>query len=251
MPDGNKVIAVIPARGGSKGIPRKNIQIVGGKPLIAWSIEASINCPLIDRTILSTDDEEIAEVGLMLGAEVPFIRPTEFAVDHATTESALKHAVDWLEENEGYRTDILVFLQPTDIFRRQRWLSECVNSLIDDKDLESCFVAYATYKNFWHVESGKYSHLSWRGYGPRQSKSVILREDTGLACATRGSVIKAGNRIGGRVKIIEEDDYIPSIEIQYPFDLWLANKVIEEWGRMPNDDHGHAALDTSNGENNG
>ena len=224
MPEGNNVIAVIPARGGSKGIPRKNIQIVGGKPLIAWSIEASINCPLIDRTILSTDDEEIAEVGLKLGAEVPFIRPTEFAVDHATTESALKHAVDWLEENEGYRTDILVFLQPTDIFRRQRWL---------------------------HDESGKYSHLSWRGYGPRQSKSVILREDTGLACATRGSVIKAGNRIGDRVKIIEEDDYIPSIDIQYPFDLWLANKVIEEWGRMPNDDHGHAALDTSNGANNG
>ena len=163
MPGENNVIAVIPARGGSKEIPRKNIQLVGGKPLIAWSIEAAIECPLIDRTILSTDDKEIASIGAKLGAEVPFIRPTEFAIDHATTESALKHAVDWLDQNEGYRTDILVFLQPTDIFRRQRWLSECVNALIEDEDLESCFVAYATYTNLWHVEAEKYAHLSWRG----------------------------------------------------------------------------------------
>lgn len=235
MPEGIHVVSVIPARGGSKGIPRKNIQPVGGKPLIAWSIEASLNCPLIDRTVLSTEDDEIAKVAKEWGAEAPFLRPAELAEDMASTEGVLTHAVEWLEREEGYRVDIMVFLQPTDIFRKQIWLTEVVKALIDDPALESCFVGYETYKNFWQIEDGKYTHLSWRAYGPRQTKSVVIREDTGLACATRGSLIKQGLRIGENVKIITTDDYIPSIDVQYPYDLWLANKVIEEWDRKPND----------------
>ena len=235
MPNESRVISVIPARGGSKGIPRKNLQPVGGKPLIAWSIEASLNCPLIDRTVLSTEDEEIAQVARELGGETPFLRPAEFASDHATTESVLQHAVEWLEQEEGYLADIVVFLQPTDIFRKQSWLAEVVQALHDDPSLESCFVGYATYKNFWQVQNEEFVHLSWRGYGPRQTKSVVIREDTGLACASRASLIKEGRRIGERVKVITTDDYIPGIDVQYPFDIWLANKVIDEWGRLPND----------------
>ena len=235
MPNDSNVISIIPARGGSKGIPRKNLQLVGGKPLIAWSIEASMNCLLIDRTILSTEDEEIAEMGRKLGAEVPFMRPPELAVDYATTEGVLQHAVEWLETEENYKVDIAVFLQPTDIFRKQEWLSEVVQALLDDPELESCFVGFATYKNFWQVLEEKFEYLSWRGYGPRQTKTLVIREDTGLACATRGSIIKAGDRIGKNVKVITTEDTIPGIDVQYPFDLWLANKVIEEWGRSPND----------------
>ncbi len=247
MPADTNVVAVIPARGGSKGIPHKNIQPVGGRPLIAWSIEAARNCPLIDRVVLSTDDEEIARVAREWGAETPFLRPAELAGDAASTESALQHAVEWLDENEGYDTDIVVFLQPTDIFRRQRWLTECVQALMDDPMLESCFVGYSTYKNFWQVLDGEYAHLSWRGYGPRQTKSVVIREDTGLACATRGALVRTGKRVGERVRIIEDEDYIPAIDVQYPFDLWLANKVIAEWGRMPNDDDGNATSDPGPG----
>ncbi len=235
MPNDSNVISIIPARGGSKGIPRKNLQLVGGKPLIAWSIEASMNCPEIDRTILTTEDEEIAEMGRKLGAEVPFMRPPELAVDYATTEGVLQHAVQWLETEENYKVDIAVFLQPTDIFRKQEWLSQVVQALLDDPELESCFVGFATYKNFWQVLEEKFEYLSWRGYGPRQTKTLVIREDTGLACATRGSIIKAGDRIGKNVKIITTEDTIPGIDVQYPFDLWLANKVIEEWGRSPND----------------
>jgi CMP-N-acetylneuraminic acid synthetase len=235
VPNDSNVISIIPARGGSKGIPRKNLQLVGGKPLIAWSIEASMNCPEIDRTILTTEDEEIAEMGRKLGAEVPFMRPPELAVDYATTEGVLQHAVQWLETEENYKVDIAVFLQPTDIFRKQEWLSQVVQALLDDPELESCFVGFATYKNFWQVLEEKFEYLSWRGYGPRQTKTLVIREDTGLACATRGSIIKAGDRIGKNVKIITTEDTIPGIDVQYPFDLWLANKVIEEWGRSPND----------------
>lgn len=235
MPEGTNTVSIIPARGGSKGIPRKNLQLVGGKPLIAWSIEASLNSSLIDRTILTTDDEEIADVARQLGAETPFLRPAELANDVASTESVLQHAVDWLESEEGYKTDIVVFLQPTDIFRKQRWLNDVVQALLDDPQLESCFVGFSTYKNFWQVEDERFTHLSWRGYGPRQTKSMVIREDTGIACASRASLIKDGQRVGERVKIITNDDFITGIDVQYPFDLWLANKVIEEWGRLPND----------------
>ena len=235
MPEGTHTISIIPARGGSKGIPRKNLQLVGGKPLIAWSIEASLNSSLVDRTILSTDDGEIAEVARTWGAETPFLRPADLGNDTASTESVLQHAVDWLEREEKYQTDIVLFLQPTDIFRKQRWLDDVVQALLDDPQLESCFVGFSTYKNFWQIQNEQFTHLSWRGYGPRQTKSVVIREDTGIACASRASLIKEGKRIGERVKIITNDDFITGIDVQYPFDLWLANKVIEEWGRKPND----------------
>ena len=235
MPNNKNVVSIIPARGGSKGLPRKNIRPVGGKPLIAWSIEASRNCPLIDRTLLSTDDEEIAAIARQWRAEVPFIRPTELAVDYASTEGVLKHAVHWLEQEDGYPVDIVVFLQPTDIFRKQAWLSQVVQTLLDDPELDSCFIGNATYKNFWQVQDECFTPLSHRGYGPRQTKSVVIREDTGLACATRVECIRQGNRIGNKVRIITNEDFYSGIDIQYPFDLWLAEKVISEWGYKPNE----------------
>ncbi len=234
MPNDLHVVSIIPARGGSKGIPRKNVRVVGGKPLVAWSVEASLKCALIDRTIVSTDDEEIAGVAREYGAEVPFMRPAELAADRAGTEGVLQHAVDWLEQKDGYRVDILVFLQPTDIFRKQSWVGEVVQALMDDPGLESCFVGYETYKNFWQVRDGAFVPLSHRGYGPRQTKSSVIREDTGLACASRAEVIKAGKRVGDRVKIILTDEFACGIDVQYPFDLFLAEKVITEWGLKPN-----------------
>ena len=235
MPEGIRTISIIPARGGSKGIPRKNVQLVGGKPLIAWSVEASLNSSLIDRTIFSTEDEEIAQVARDAGAEVLFMRPAELAEDRASTEGVLQHAVEWLDKEEGYHTDIVVFLQPTDIFRKQRWLNDVVQALLDDPELESCFVGFSTYKNYWHVEDDRFTHLSKHAYGPRQTHSMVIREDTGLACASRAYLIRDGKRIGENVKIITNEDFITGIDVQYPFDLWLANKVIDEWGRKPND----------------
>ena len=217
-----------------KGSPRKNVQLVGGKPLIAWSIEASNNCPLIDRTILTTDDDEIAAVAKEYGAEVPFMRPKELGADDASTESALKHAVDWLDENEDWHADIVVFLQPTDLFRKQQWMTDVVQALLDDPELQSCFVGWETYKNYWQVIDGKHTHLSWRGYGPRQTKSVVIREDTGVACASRADLIRAGERVAEPAKIITTDDFSVGIDVQYPYDLWLANEVIEKWDRRPN-----------------
>lgn len=108
-----KILGIIPARGGSKSIPRKNIKPLLGKPLIAWAIEALKESGVCDRVIVSTDDEEIADVAKKYGAEVPFMRPAEFAQDTSPTLPVLQHAVKWLKENEAWEPDIVVLTQAT------------------------------------------------------------------------------------------------------------------------------------------
>lgn len=113
----SEIIGLISARGGSKSIPRKNIKILAGKPLIAWTIEAARRCKELNRVIVSTDDEKIAEVARQWGAEVPFIRPSELARDDSSSISAVLHAIHWMEENEGFCPDYVMLLQPTSPFR--------------------------------------------------------------------------------------------------------------------------------------
>ncbi len=224
------VVAVIPARGGSKGLPRKNVRLLAGKPLIAYTIEAARQCSLVHRVIVSTDDAEIAEVARKFGAEVPFMRPPELATDHASTESVLKHAVEWLEEHERYPVDILVFLQLTDIFRTKAMLEQVVRNLLADPAVDSSFVVYPDHKNYWRQVEGEFRRIDARGHMSRQLKEKIYREDTGLACATRGWVVKEGRRLGDRVVPVFNEDVKSFIDIHDEFDLWLAEKVLTEWG---------------------
>ena len=230
------VVAIIAARGGSKGLPGKNIRPLAGKPLIAYSVEAAKASPYVDRVIVTTDSPEIAEVARKFGAEVPFMRPAELAQDLTPTEPVLAHAVEWLEREEGYRVDIVVFLQPTDIFRKRLMIDETVKRLLEDPTLESAFVAYKTHKNFWRKKDGEYVRMAPDlAYGPRQKKEPVYREDTGLACATRASLIKAGKRLGDRVDIVVNDDDASSIDIHTEFDFWLADRVLSEGWRTVND----------------
>lgn len=111
------IITVIPARGASKGIKKKNIRPLNGKPLVAYSIEYSLKCGLVKRTIVSTDDSEIAQVAREYGAEVPFLRPLEFAQDDTPDFPVFKHALTWLKENDKEEIDILVLLRPTSPLR--------------------------------------------------------------------------------------------------------------------------------------
>lgn len=124
-----KTLCIIPARGGSKGIPRKNIKLFLGKPLLAWSIETAIRSGVADRTIVSTDDEEIAAIAKKYGAEVPFLRPADLAMDSTPTLSVLQHAVHWLKENQGYSPDMVVLLEPTAPGRQPEHLQEAMQKL--------------------------------------------------------------------------------------------------------------------------
>lgn len=236
MPDGTNVVAIIPARGGSKGLPRKNVLPLGGKPLIAYSIDAATLCPLVDRVIVTTDDAEIAQVARSCGAEVPFMRPPELAGDAAATEPVLRHAVEWLEQQEGYRTDIVLFLQPTDIFRTRAQVDGVIRKLLENADIDSCFVAFATHKNFWRRQEDHWERLaSDIQYGPRQSREHLYREDTGIACATRGAVVKSGCRLGPRVDVIETHDEKTALDIHDEFTFWLVERAIVDWGVTVNE----------------
>jgi CMP-N,N'-diacetyllegionaminic acid synthase len=230
-----KTVCIIPARGGSKGLPRKNVLPLAGKPLIAYSIEAAKGCDLIDRVILSTDDPEIADVARRHGAEVPFMRPAELAVDTATTEGVLQHAIQWLDEKEGYRADIMVFLQPTDIFRKKWMLRGVIQKLLDDPNLDSALVAYETHKNFWRIQNGTPARLADIPYGARQKREHVYREDTGIACATRADFVRQGKRLGPRVAIVPNDHTETFIDIEDDFTFWLAEQVLVSGKRTVND----------------
>jgi len=126
-----EVIALIPARGGSKGIPRKNIRLFAGYPLIAWSVAAAKQSELVTRIIVSTDDEEIAAVAREYGAETPFLRPLELAQDRSTDLPVFEHALKWLEDVESYRPDVIVQLRPTSPIRPRSMVDDAIRILAD------------------------------------------------------------------------------------------------------------------------
>jgi CMP-N,N'-diacetyllegionaminic acid synthase len=112
-----RCLGLVTARGGSKGLPGKNVRVVGGKPLIAWTLEAAQNAAMLNRVVVSTDDREIAETARRCGAEVPFMRPAELAGDASPHVDVVLHALAWLDEREDYRPDYVVLLQPTSPLR--------------------------------------------------------------------------------------------------------------------------------------
>ena len=128
---------VIPARGGSKAIPRKNLAMLGGHPLISYMVRASSAAKTVTRTVVSTDDAEIARVAASYGAEVPFLRPKELAQDTSPTLPAIVHAVRTLEEKEGRRPDLVTLLQPTSPFTRAGQIDASVARLLADPSADS------------------------------------------------------------------------------------------------------------------
>lgn len=123
------ILGMINARGGSKGVPRKNIKLLGGKPLIAWSIEVARQVPEISRLIVSTEDEEIAGIARDYGADVPFMRPDELASDTAVQLDTIIYNVERLEREEGRRIDAVALLQPTQPFRTPEDVSGCIRKM--------------------------------------------------------------------------------------------------------------------------
>ena len=231
------IVAIILARGGSKGLPRKNIRNLAGKPLIAYSIEAAKQARHVQRVIVSTDDEEISAVARDFGAEVPFMRPIELANDDATSEVALAHAVKWLQDEEGYKVDIVVYLQITDVFRRSTMIDECVEVLLKKPEIDSAFMGYIEHKNYWQKVDGKFLRLADNiPYGiPRQKRQPVYREDTGIALATRAEVILQGKRLGENCHIIPYEQDVSFVDIHTEFDLWLSEMLVNEKGILPNE----------------
>lgn len=123
----SKVVALIPARSGSKGVPHKNIKNLGGHPLIEWSIKACLRSRLIDRVIVSTDSQEYADLAIKLGAEAPFLRPAEIAGDRSTDFDFVVHALDWFATHGG-EPDFLVHMRPTTPYRAPTLIDQAIEA---------------------------------------------------------------------------------------------------------------------------
>ena len=162
------ILALIPARGGSKGIPRKNIRSFAGYPLIAWSIAAAKRSELVTRVIVSTDDEEIAAVARQYGAEAPFLRPSEISQDKTTDLPVFEHTLKWLEEVEGYQPDVVVQLRPTSPIRPVTMVDDAIRILLEHKDAD-CVRGI--------VPAGQNPFKMWRFNGEGQPLNPLLKVD--------------------------------------------------------------------------
>jgi len=187
------ILGVIAARGGSKGIPRKNLLTLGGKTLLELAIESAGESRLLTRTIVSTEDDELADVARSTGAEVPFMRPFELASDTASTWSVMRHAVSWLAESEGWQTDVLVVLQPTTPFRRGEHIDKTIRVLLDTGAEFAMTVREVDYPPHWMLRmdgDGCLSRLldDGRTYARRQD-APKFHQPNGLVYVVRRDVL--------------------------------------------------------------
>ena len=224
-----KVICIIPARGGSKGIKLKNLQKVNNKPLIYYPIKAALKSGVCDKVCVSTDSTIIANTSKKYGAEVPLLREKKYANDFTSTEETLKNSLLQFEKHYGLKFDICVFLTATNIFRKIGWIKECVNFLKKNQKYDSAFSAHKIYKHFWHENKGKLSKVAkWmNSYTSRQIAPKLYREDTGLALASRSFLWRKGKRIGKKVKLIINEDSFTGIDIHDQKDLFLADASLK------------------------
>lgn len=229
----DRIVAIIPARGGSKGIPRKNIVSLGGKPLLAWSIAAALDCPEIGRTVVSTDDEEIAAVARQYGAEVPFMRPSELARDDTVDYPVFHHALTWLRDNEGYTPELVVHLRPTSPFRRSGLIGEALSHLERHPDadcLRTISEAPLTPYKMWRKD-GDYMRPFAQIEGvesynmPRQDLPPVYWHNGVLDVIRARTILEQGSISGSRIIHLEMAD-TDVVDIDNRQDLIRAEAIL-------------------------
>lgn len=229
-----EVLGVIPARGGSKGVPRKNIKPLAGKPLIVHSILAAQSAECLDRFIVSTDDEEIAEVAHTYGAEVPFLRPKELAQDDTPDLPVFQHALAWLREHEGYLPDILVHLRPTYPLRTARHICEVVQKIIETGAdcVKSVRLVREHPHKMWELEGERlvpYLKTEFRlRVGPDYPRQKLepVYISCGLVDAVRTEVVKNGSTTGTFVIPYFVDPAI-AVDLDQPHDFVVAETLMQ------------------------
>jgi N-acylneuraminate cytidylyltransferase len=229
-----KNLAIIPARGGSKGLPNKNINSIAGKPLIAWSIEQAIASAGIDRVLVSTDSQDIAEIARSYGAEAPFIRPAAFATDTATTESAMMHAIEWLDYKESYKPDNVILLQATSPIRYKNAIDNALEEFTTHK-ADSLLSTCEFWHFLWqdrHAPSALYDFKNRPRRQDISQENLKFKENGSIYITNREVLMSFKNRLGGSVAMYVMSDE-ESIEIDTQLDWMLAETIlINSKGRM-------------------
>lgn len=228
-----EILTIIPARGGSKGVPRKNIRNLGGKPLIAYTIEAALASKYVNRLVVSTEDEEIANIARELGAKVPFLRPKEFAVDTAKAISVVKHTLIEMEKLDERKYPVIVYLEPPSPLRTTNDIDNCIE-LFYKHDPSS--VVSVNEANQFHpilmkkIVKGKLEPI-WKPEPegvPRQLyKPMAYMRNGAVYIIRRGNVIKGnfyGDDIAAYVMPIERSICIDDMNDWYVAEVWI-NKI--------------------------
>jgi N-acylneuraminate cytidylyltransferase len=221
-----EVLALIPARGGSKGIPRKNLMQVGGKPLIAWSILQALESQRITRVVVSTEDDEIASTAEQWGADVPFRRPREFADDLSPDIDVFRHALEHLGR-DGYAPDIVVHLRQTGPVRRVRDIDEVVDLLAQQPDIDavrSVSLVHQTPYKMWQISDDGTMRpvidlpgLPDSQSRPRQLLPLVYWQNGYVDALRPRAVTEKGSMWGDRVVPFVVDT-VP-YELDYPEDI--------------------------------
>lgn len=220
------LLCVIPVRGGSKGVPGKNLREVGGRPLVTWSINHALDCATPMRVIVSTDDTAIAAVAAYAGAEVPFMRPAELATDEAPTEPTVMHAVEWVR-SEGWEPDAVILLQATSPVRLPDSIDRAIAQFIAE-DADSLVGVVRASPFIW-----------WQGDPPTAQYPVHARprrqdmdparlplRETGSLYVTRTAIYDTfANRLGGRISLFEMDD-LEGLDIDTELDITIADTLL-------------------------
>ena len=226
-----RVLAVVPARGGSKGIPRKNLQLLAGRPLVVHAVETALAAGRVSRVVCSTDDPEIAETARAAGAEVPFLRPGELAQDHSEDWAVFKHVLDWLLHHEAWQPDLVVNLRPTSPMRTPGHVERAIQLLLEtgaDSVKAVCLARQHPHKMWLRRPDGRIEPFLKTPFrlvrGPDVPRAQLedVYWQNGVVDVTRREVIleqgvMIGRRVAGLVTQPEE-----SIDIDTPLDLALA-----------------------------
>jgi N-acylneuraminate cytidylyltransferase len=234
-PDDVEVLAVIPARGGSKGIPDKNIRTLAGKPLIAYSIEVARSSTYVDRTIISTDSSRIADIAQAHGAEVPFMRPPEYARDRTPDYPVFDHCLSWLESNEGYRPEIVVHLRPTGPLRTAEEVDDSLERFqcyTEADSLRSVTIASKSPYKMWEINEEyltafvEHPMIDESYNTPRQALPRIYETTPDIGLCRRATIMKKNSILGDKILPYLIDR--PTVDIDTALDFRLAEVIIEE-----------------------
>ena len=190
MKNKNKILAIIPARGGSKGIKNKNIKLMNGKPLIYYTIKAALKSKLINRVIVSTDSTVIVKKSKNFGAEVPFLRPKKFSHNTSPAIVVIEHALKYLKDNEGYMPDAIIYLQPTSPLRAEIDITKAITLFNKDKKADSLVSVTEVPHNFHPIKLMSLKNKYLKPYLKNQGfKSLDRHEKRSLIVGRNGPAI--------------------------------------------------------------
>jgi CMP-N,N'-diacetyllegionaminic acid synthase len=235
----NKVLAIIPARGGSVRVPKKNIKILNGKPLIAYAIEAATKSVTVNRIIVSTDDKDIKDAAIKFGAEVPFTRPADIS-GSVPTEDVVIHAVKWLKENEQYIPDIIVLLEPPAPFRKPEHIDKCVQRIIADESIDTVITVHRiSERPEWMVYVDGNNFISpYTDYFKKLGEPLLrhlpsqtfdkLYYSNGVVEVCRMESLQKYEGLFGKKCASVEIDYDEAFDLDYPEDFEICEAIMSK-----------------------